>query len=276
MNIQLPPIMLASHSMAAARPVAAPSPSSRASLPARARTDPEALHPALWRAWQLGRGPVGDALPSGYPALDAQLPGGGWPRRMLTELLLPHPGVGEIRLLGASLAAVLRAGRLAMLFDPPESLAGWALLQLGIDPEALLVIYTRRAARLSLRGAASHVEPGGDSLWALEQALKSGHVGALLAWLPPRLHAERLRRLQLAAQAHDGPAFMLREAAARVRPSPAPLRLALSSAGADRLAVQVVKRRRPRLDRALLLELPTVLAACAAEAAQPVAAEPIA
>lgn len=255
--------------MLASSPVVAPRPATRPPSP-----PPEALHPALWRAWQLGRGGI-EGLPSGYPALDAQLPGGGWPRRMLTELLLPHPGVGELRLLGASLAATLRAGRLAMLFDPPESLSGWALQQLGIDPEQLLVIYTRRASQ-GLRGADSHVEPGGNSLWALEQALQSGHVGALLAWLPPQLRAERLRRLQLAALAHDGPAFMLRESAACERPSPAPLRLALQSAGADRLAVRVLKRRGPRLDRTLLLELPPVLAAARgtrrAEAAQRVPA----
>jgi protein ImuA len=232
--------------------------------------EPEVLHPALWRAHQLGRGSE-HAVPSGHPALDAQLPGGGWPRRMLTELLLPHPGIGEFRLLAPSLVATLRAGRLVMLFDPPECLSGWALLQLGIDAEQLLVVYTRRAPQVSapqdgLRGADSHVEAGprgerGDGLWALEQALKSGHVGALLAWLPPRLPPERLRRLQLAAQAHDGPAFMLREASARERPSAAPLRLALHSAGADRLALRLLKRRGPRLERPIVLELTPVLAA---------------
>ena len=111
---------------------------------------------------------------------------------------------------------------------------------------------TRAAAakrRAGLRGADSHVQGGSDSLWALEQALKSGHVGAVLAWLPPRLRAERLRRLQLAAHAHDGPAFVLREWPARERPTAAPLRLALRRGGADRLAVRLLKRRGPPLAR---------------------------
>jgi protein ImuA len=34
-----------------------------------------------------------------------QLPGGGWPQGVVTELLLPHPGVGELRLLAPALAA---------------------------------------------------------------------------------------------------------------------------------------------------------------------------
>ena len=105
--------------------------------------------------------------------------------------------------------------------------------------------------------------PGSDSLWALEQALKSGHVGAVVAWLPPRLRAERLRRLQLAAHHHDGPAFVMREAAVAGRPTASPLRLGLQAGGADRLQVRVLKRRGPPLEAPLSLELPTVLSAAA-------------
>ena len=226
---------------------------------AAAGLDLDALHPALWRAHQLGRG-AGRALASGFAALDAQLPGGGWPRRTLTELLLAHPGVGEMRLLGPSLAATLRAGRLVMLFDPPATLSAWALAQLGLDAGQMLVIDGR--SRLP-DAAGIHARQAGDSLWALEQALRSGHVGALLAWLPPRLRAERLRRLQFAAQAHDGPAFVLREMAARQHPSAAPLRLALQPAGPDRLALHLLKRRGPPLAAPLQLALPPVLSAAA-------------
>ena len=223
---------------------------------------PETLHPALWFGHQLGRH-ADAALPSGFAALDAQLPGRGWPRRALTELLLPQPGVGEIRLLSASLVATQRAGRLVMLFDPPMALSAAALAQLGFDVEQLLVIHTR-----------SRLIAGTDSLWALEQALKSGHVGAVLAWLPPRLRAERLRRLQLAAHQHDGPAFVLREMAAAERPTASPLRLALRPRGADVLEVRVLKRRGPPLETALRLPLPPVLSRAAAQRAQAGAARP--
>src|SRR5881394_1449643 len=103
---------------------------------------PETLHPALWLGHQLGR-QTDHAVSSGFAALDAQLPGGGWPRRVLSELLLPHPGVGEVRLLCASLAAVQQAGRLVMMFDPPHLLSAWALTQLGLDVAQLLVVHTR-------------------------------------------------------------------------------------------------------------------------------------
>jgi protein ImuA len=212
---------------------------------------PETLHPSLWRGHQLGR--IGsDAVATGFARLDAELPGGGWPRRALAELLLPHPGIGEIRLLAPALVAAQRAGRLVMFFDPPAALAAAALAGLGFEVEDLLIIQAR-----------AHVVPGSDSLWALEQALKSGHVGAVVAWLPPRLRADRLRRLQLAAHQHDGPAFVMREAAVAGRPTASPLRLGLQAGGADRLQVRVMKRRGPPLDAPLLLELPAVLSAAA-------------
>jgi len=212
---------------------------------------PETLHPSLWLGHQLGR--IGsDAVATGFARLDAELPGGGWPRRALAELLLPHAGVGEVRLLAPALVAAQRAGRLVMFFDPPAALAAAALASLGFDVEALLIVHTR-----------ARVVPGSDSLWALEQALKSGHVGAIVAWLPPRLRADRLRRLQLAAHQHDGPAFVMREAAVAGRPTASPLRLGLQPGGADRLQVRVLKRRGPPLETPLSLELPTVLSAAA-------------
>ncbi|MEQ1804634.1 MAG: hypothetical protein ABL900_04580, partial [Burkholderiaceae bacterium] len=101
-----------------------------------------------------------------------------------------------------------------------------------------------------------------------EQALKSGHVGAVLAWLPPRLRSESLRRLQLAAHAHDGVAFVLREMAAAQRPSAAPLRLALRPGGADVLALRVLKRRGPPLEALLQIELSPVLCRSARQRAR--------
>jgi protein ImuA len=229
---------------------------------------PETLHPDLWRGHQFGR-LAEHGVPSGFALLDAQLPGGGWPRRALTELLLPHPGVGEIRLLSPCLRATQRSGRPVMLFDPPAALSGWALVQLGLDVEQLLVVVTRSEpaldgdardsgqARIDARGSGqARIDA---RLWALEQALKSGHVGAVLAWLPPRLRTDSLRRLQLAAHGHEGVAFVLREVAAAQRPSAAPLRLALRPSGADVLALRVLKRRGPPLDAPLRLALPPVL-----------------
>ena len=218
---------------------------------------------SLWRAHQLSP-PSNAVTASGFAALDAELPGGGWPHRVLTELLLPHPGLGELRLLVPALARIAGAtdssaesGRSVMLFDPPAALCGSALVQLGVDAQQLLVVYGREGARAA--AGLRRLLSSADLLWALEQALKSGHVGAVLAWLPQRLKADALRRLQLAAQSHDGPAFLFREVDARVKPSAAPLRLLLQGAGIDRLSVRVLKRRGPPLTQPLMLALPPVL-----------------
>lgn len=200
-------------------------------------------------------------VPSGYAELDAQLPGGGWPVGVLTELLLPHSGVGELRLLAPVLGALQHQQRGLMWFDPPAAPCPWALSALGIDAQQLVVVRSRQAFNGRVKGAARNKLPAADILWALEQALKSGHLGAALAWLPARLPADALRRLQLAAHAHDGPVFLLRDAQERTRPSPAPLRLLLASAGPDRLRVLLLKRRGPPLATPLTLALAPVLPA---------------
>src|SRR5689334_4298485 len=89
---------------------------SRGLTPAQVLAEPAMLHPSLWRARSGGAAGQNAVLPSGFPALDAELPGGGWPVRTLTELLLPQPGVGEIRLLAPLLAPLARAGRSVLLF----------------------------------------------------------------------------------------------------------------------------------------------------------------
>lgn len=256
---------------------------------------PESLHPALWRASQLG-GARAAVTPSGFAPLDAELPGGGWPHRVLTELLLPHAGLGEMRLLAPALARLGQgeiqgggreagAGGGVMLFDPPTPPSPQALAELGLSAHDWVVVQGRglasmadvegrwpqHAGAMSRRGGSAprrgnpqlreRLGPGAEVLWALEQALRSGHLGAALAWLPVDCKLDVLRRLQLAAQAHEGPVFILRGLEARTRPSVAPLRLVLMPAGIDGVSVRLLKRRGPALAEPVRLSLPPVLSA---------------
>lgn len=229
------------------------------------------MHPGLWRASQVGR-PRQSVFATGFAALDEALPGGGWPASALTELLLPHPGVGEMRLLAPVLARLQREQheRCLMWFDPPALPCAWALHALGLSSPQMVVVRSRademgmaRSALVSRQGrtqqSTRQSHAAHSALWALEHALRSGHVGAVLAWLPARLPGDALRRLQLAAQGHEGPAFLLRSDEVARQASPAPLRLQLAAAAPDWLSVHVFKRRGPPLTQPLLLELASVL-----------------
>jgi len=237
--------------------------SSSVSGPSRAAllAEPSVLHPALWRARGGPGGPDGaGAVPSGFAALDAELPGGGWPVRVLTELLLPEPGVGEIRLLAPLLAGLAHAGRGVMLFDPPAEVNAVALAELGWPPGQCIVVRSRKpVGAQAVKPQRRSAPPGAELCWAVEQALRSGQAGAVLAWPGAAARPEVLRRLQLAAQGHEGPAFLLRELAAQSQPSPAPLRVVLQPAGGDELALQIVKRRGPAMGEPLRLALAPVL-----------------
>ncbi len=204
------------------------------------------LPASVWRADQLGRAGT-PALSSGFAALDAELPGAGWPLGMLTELIGREPGVGELRLLVPPLRQLTRERKVVILLAPPHVPYAPALAGFGIDLDYLLVVHAAQAA---------------DRLWAVEQTLKSSSFGALLAWLDQdRTRPEHLRRMQLAAQGAQGPAFLFRPLAAQFEPSPAPLRLLLQPRPEQRLAVQLLKRRGPVLAAPLLLELPQPMAA---------------
>ena len=50
----------------------------------------------IWRGDQLSAANEDSSLPTGFPDLDAVLPGGGWPQATLTEILTPQEGIGAL------------------------------------------------------------------------------------------------------------------------------------------------------------------------------------
>lgn len=163
------------------------------------------------RVWK-GRGEsVSVAMhPTGHPALDQLLPGGGWPEAALSEILLAAPGAGELQLLWPTLARLTRAGERVVLVAPPCIPYAPAWLAAGVDLRWLLVI-----------DAAER-----EALWAAEQCLRSGSCAAVLCW-PQRIDDRGLRRLQLAAATGQTLGFACRPLREAVNSSPAALRLAL-------------------------------------------------
>ena len=98
-------------------------------------TDPLAIS-HVWRASELA---VSRAVTnsSGHVSLDQELPGAGWPRSSLVELLVQQSGIGELQLLKPLLAKLSGKQRIALVQPPylPHSLAFkiW-----GIDTSRLL------------------------------------------------------------------------------------------------------------------------------------------
>lgn len=195
--------------------------------------------PSLWRASDLGRS-AAPVCPSGFAALDAELPGGGWPCGQLTEVLQPEAGWREWRLLAPSLARLSQQGSV-VLVGPPLVPHLPALAWQGLALGSLIWVQACSPA---------------ERLWAAEQALRCQALAAVLVWLPLGL-PQGLRRLQLAAQAGRQASppclWALRPWAAQQQASPAPLRLGLRAGPADALEVRVLKRRGRVLEQALLL-----------------------
>lgn len=178
----------------------------------------------IWRGDSLARLPQA-GVASGWPELDAELPGGGWPCGDLTEVLVEKSGIGELSLLLPALARLSAAGGWLALVAPPFLPHAPAWQAAGLDLGRLLV-----------------VEAGEQAAWCCEQLLAGGGFAGVFAWLGRKDDARTLRRLQVAAVGQRTLAFVWRCPAAAAQPSPAPLRLMLSPAPAG-VAVRIIKRR---------------------------------
>lgn len=214
-------------------------------------------HPQLWRA-RAGTSRGDEVLPSGHPALDALLPGGGWPVGTLIELLaagpgtavdgavdpggrpgtrIPAQGVGAVTLLLPAVAALTARRRHVAMVAPPHIPYAPMLETAGVDPARLLVV-------------AAGTGPGTrgeDALWAFEQLLGCSGCGMAFAWAAERLAGTTLRRLKLAAARGGGTGVLYRPASALTDPSPAALRLFYapvpSATGDQRLKLEIVKAK---------------------------------
>jgi len=180
-------------------------------------------HPAIWR----GRNAAPPAvLPSGFAALDEQLPGNGWPRTGLIEILVPRFGSGELYLMLPALGALSRAlgARWCVWVAPPLVPFAPALSAAGFRLDRLAV-----------------VEAGPRALWAFEQTLGSGACDASLAWAR-RPQPRDIRRLQLAAERGRTLGVLFRPRRAAREASAAVLRLTLEPLGSG-VRVSLLKVR---------------------------------
>jgi hypothetical protein len=194
------------------------------SLIFRPRISPALLQiPGVWRGHELA--PV-KARSTGHMALDALLPGGGWPIGALTELIPLIEGIGEVAVLQAALKRLCDERRHIVFVHPPYIPYAPALLSAGLPLPRVLWI---------------DAVCDEDAHWAAEQTLREGAAGAVLLW--SHAAADRpLRRLQLAAEEGQSLAFIYRPAVSLNNSSPAALRIVLRPAPGA-LGVEVLKAR---------------------------------
>jgi cell division inhibitor SulA/protein ImuA len=175
-------------------------------------------HPAIWRGTSAAQMEV---LPTGFDALDQRLPGRGWPRSGLIEILISRFGIGELSLLLPVLSALTRKplARWCVWVAPPLEPFAPALSAHGVALDRVLVVrgaVPKRPSRgRTIRGGPRSEPMYGSarsdtrressrgslntSLWAFEQSLGSGACDLVMAWIPqPRVR--EIRRLQLAAE----------------------------------------------------------------------------
>lgn len=197
----------------------------------------------VWRAGELGSTRL-KTVATGYAALDRVLPGTGWPQGGMIEVLQPQAGVHEWGLIMPALTHLQleKPQQWCVLVGTPYLPFGPALGARQFNMQRLLSIKPRKGDAPSL-------------LWATREALQCADVSTVLAWLPDARSAH-LRRLQIAAHAHDKLLLVFRPLRAQNESSPAPLRLLLEGVihDAGNVLVHVLKRRGPPLAAPVLLD----------------------
>jgi len=122
---------------------------------------PDAL-PGIWRGSELGRLSAATE-PTGWPLLDRELPGGGWPSQSLVEVLAPQPAVIEWRLLSPVLRQIAARGGQIAAVAPPRQPHLPGLRQAGVDERRFIWIEAQTPA---------------ERLWTTEQLIKARACGA--------------------------------------------------------------------------------------------------
>jgi cell division inhibitor SulA/protein ImuA len=181
-------------------------------------------NPQIWRAKDAGRYQMA-GTPTGFLELDAILPGGGWPANAILEMVVPQPGIGELRLLLPLMRSMTQQRRWILWVSPPYIPYAPALERAGIDMNYVVVIQADHSHK--------------DTLWSIEKALQSKACALVFTWLNGLAHGA-IRRLQLAAETGHSLAVLFRQRDDKHSPAALRLRLHPSAAGVH---VEVLKAR---------------------------------
>lgn len=187
--------------------------------------------PGVWRGHRARA--LAPTEPTGSKALDEVLQG-GWPQGSLSQVVSRHPGFG-FSLIIPTLARLTQAGQQVALVNTPHQPYAPSLDSHGVDLKRLLWIQP---------------DDEDQGLWAVEQLLQSGLLGAIAFWTKHELDGNTERRLQLAAENCRALAIAFRSGAVDGA-SYAALKLAAAPAADGQISIDVLKCRGGRAGRRL-------------------------
>jgi cell division inhibitor SulA len=165
-------------------------------------------------AWERKAAPARSlATPTGNAALDGLLPGGGWPKAGLVEIIVPNEFTDAIALVIPALVRLSRQGRWIAMVSPPCQTRARLFTDAEVNSARVLQV---------------NPHPGRSALWTVESMLQSGACSVVLSW--PNCNTELMdKRLQKAAASGRALGILIRNEGPSIPPSGADVRLKLET-----------------------------------------------
>ncbi|HAJ91686.1 MAG TPA: hypothetical protein DCO71_03540 [Gammaproteobacteria bacterium] len=173
---------------------------------------------------------------TGIDGLDGVLPGGGWPKGGLVEIIVPDEYTDALSLVMPALVQLSWQGRWIAMVAPPCQTRARLFTDADLNPARVLQV---------------NPHPGRSALWTAESMLQSGNCSVVLAW--PNCNTELMdRRLQKAAANGTALGILIRYEGLSVPPSGVDVRLKLD-VGAEGRVVYLVDNQGETLSGAALV-----------------------
>ena len=173
--------------------------------------------------------------PTGSTLLDELLPGGGWPKSGLIEIILPDAYSDAMSVLMPALARISQQRRWIALVNPTWPARSQLFTESAVRHERVLQV---------------NPHPGRSALWTAESLLHAGECSVVMAW--PNCRTELMgKRLEKAAARGKALGILFSYAGLQAQPSGVALRIRLES-GREGNAVYLLDGRGETLAGAAL------------------------
>ena len=163
---------------------------------------------------------------TGSVVLDELLPGGGWPRSGLVEIILPDAYSEAMSVLMPALVRISQQRRWIAMVNPTWPARSQLFTEPAVRHERVLQV---------------NPHPGRSALWTAESLLQAGECSVVMAW--PNCRTELMgKRLEKAAAHGKALGILFSYEGLQTQPSGVALRIRLES-GRDGRAVYLLNGR---------------------------------